>query len=252
MQKTQLRLPALIVLGICALHGCVLAPLYEYIINDVVLTATLWLDVIEPIRYLADIGGTAALFAFLIHAVYRYDLRGARPMLLFACGAVAFKHLSTIITISIVNGSVNLTGGLTEYLFSFLLELSLCALCVLLAKLWVLPAVQFYAQRKAAAEVLRKDFEEGDGCYPFRKLFSYQNPLQRTVFWSLLILILVHSAAYFIGFFSVPLPMSASDIPVMLIYWLLLVLLPGALSYFLALFCIKQAERALAQSPSIE
>ncbi len=243
MEKKELRLPALVVLGIYALYGCVLAPLYHYLITDIVLMDTLWLDVVDLLYSFAGILGTATLFGFLALSIYRHGLRGARPMLVLAGGAIVFKFLATVVAISIVNGSLNLTGGLNEYLFSLLLELTLVAFCVLLAHIWITPVTQHYRDRAAAAKVLGQQFEESDGCFPFTKLFSYANPLQRTVFWSLLILVLCQSAGFFIDFFSVPLPLQATDIPVMLIYWVLLILLPGVLGYLLSILLIKKAEK---------
>ncbi len=239
MNKKELRLPALVILGVFALYGCVLAPLYQYVIFDTVLMDTLLLDVVDLLFRYAEILGGAALLGFLSYALYRYGLSGARPMLLLAVGAVSFKFLSTVVSISIINGSVNLVGGLTEYLLAFFLDLLLIGLCVLIAYRKILPAVARHRECVAAAAVLDTPYIQGDGCYPFEKLFRYANPLQRTVFWSVLVMILWHSAAFFIDYFSYPAPIYAIDLIVLGVYWVVLILLPGFLGYLLSIACIR-------------
>ena len=246
MDKKLLRLPALVTFGIFALYGCVLAPLYQYIIFDTVLMDTLLLDVVDLLFRYAEILGGAVLLGFLSYAIYRYGLRGARPMLLLSLGAIGFKFLSTMISISIVDGSINLVGGLTEYLVAFLLDALLIGICVLLSVHTVLPAVRRHRECVAAAKVLDTSYEEGDGCYPFQKLFQYKNPLQRTVFWSVLLMVLWQSAAFFIDFFSYPAPIDAIDLVVLGIYWIVLILLPGALGYLLSILCIKRYAKKTA------
>ena len=246
MDKKLLRLPAIITLGIFALYGCVLAPLYQYIIFDTVLMDTLLLDVVDLLFRYAEILGGAVLFGFLSYTLYRHGLAGARPMLLLAVGAVAFKFLTTVISISIINGSINLVGGLSEYLLAFFLDLLLIGICVLIAYRRILPVVDRHRECVAAAKVLDTPYTQEDGCYPFQKLFQYANPLQRTVFWSVIWMVIWHSAAFFIDYFSYPAPIYALDIVVLLVYWVVLILLPGFLGYLLSMACIKHYAKKTA------
>jgi hypothetical protein len=70
--------------------------------------------------------------------------------------------------------------------------------------------------------------------------------LQRTVFWGIVAVLgmrtlsyLIDEIAYtvrFVGF-------AAKDLPVTLVYWLILIVIPCLLAYLLALGCIKLSEK---------
>lgn len=243
MNKSHLRLGALVLFGIFALYGCVFAPLYQYLISDIVLQATLWLDLVDLLFQYTEFFGTAALFAFLVHAVYKNGVKGSSRMLILCGGAIAFKYLATVISISIINGSVNLVGGLTEYVFAFLLESALTFVAVYLAHRLVTPHTQRYAECRHASIVLGKPLQEHDGCFPFRRLFDRTNPVQRTLFISLVIVTAWRLAAFVISDFAYGLAITLADVPIMVLYWVILVLVPGFLSYLLSLALFRLAMR---------
>ena len=158
MEKSALRLPALIVYGIYALYGLVLAPLYTYLIHDIVLENSIWLDIVDLLFQYTEMLGIAALLGFLIHAVYRFGLKDAKPMYCLCAGALAFKYVATILSLSFVVGSIDLTGGLWEYLFSFMLEAAFAAFAVFLCYKLVLPAVAAYKEKLHAEMVQRATY----------------------------------------------------------------------------------------------
>ena len=220
MNRSSLRLPAAWLFGIFALYGCVLAPLYQYLISDILLQDTLWLDLVDLLFQHTEIYGDALLLGFLIGAVYRYGVREARPMLLLGLGALAFKYLATVIAISILYGSVDLTGGLTGYLFAFLLEAAIAALAVLLTQKLALPT-------------------RTDGEIPARPLFSVSDRIKATVLYSVLAVLASRLIAEVISEISFAYAWSPSDIPVMLLYWLIMILIPSFIAYFIALRCVR-------------
>ena len=235
MKKKELSLAALVTFGIYAVYACVLAPLYQYLISDFVLRDTLWLDLVDLLFQHAEYYGFAAVLAFIAFSLYRYGLHDARPMLLLCGSAIAFKYLGTVVAISLINGSVNLTGGLVEYLTAFLLELGLAAIGLLIATRLILPVAQSYRDRVRAANILHKTLNECDPCYPLSGLFSRKNPVQRTLFWSMLIFVGWRLAAFVISDLSYGIAPTLADIPVMLLYWAILIFLPGFLGYLLSL-----------------
>lgn len=235
MSKKHLSIAALVMYGIYAVYACVLAPLYQYLISDFVLRDTLWLDLVDLLFQYAEFFGFAAVIAFVAFALYCKAVREARGMLLLCAGAVAFKYLGTVIAISIINGSINLTGGLWEYLTAFLLELGLAAVALLLSCRLILPAVQQHRDRTRAAAVLHRTSDEDDPCFPLQGIFSRKNPAQRTLFWSMLIFTAWRLAAFVISDLSYGVAITLADIPVMLLYWVILILLPGFLAYLLSL-----------------
>ncbi len=243
MTKKDLRLPAAVLFGIYMLYSLVLTPLYQFIIADAVLTATLWLDLIDLLCWHTEIIGSILLYAFLVVFIYRHGLGGAKPMIKLAVGAIVFKYLLAIITASVLNGSLDLTGSLNGTLFAFLLELCLAALCVYLCSRLILPALQAHRGRAKAAKTLNVTAEKEDGCYPFRSFFSFKNPLQRTLFWSILLVTVWHLASFVMGQLLYGFDLSVTDVLVLTVYAIVLILLPAFLGYVLSLLLIKRVAR---------
>ena len=240
----KLRLPILILFAGVASYACVLVPLLQYLINDIVLRSTLLLDAMDLLSRHLEIVSSILLLEFLIFAIWRYSLSGAKRLLAVCVGVIAFKYLAAVLSYSVAFGSLDLTGGLTSYLFSFLLELALAALVVFLSVQLITPKQKAHAERRAAAATLEQEFQENDPCYPFQKLFSHRNPVLLTTLISVLTVFALQTLAFVISFVSGA-PMQASDVPVMLVYEVILILLPCAYSYFLARlffrFCAKRA-----------
>ncbi|MBE6629792.1 MAG: hypothetical protein E7624_02960 [Ruminococcaceae bacterium] len=246
MKNNALFLPVLLIFLILALHGLLLAPLYQYLITDIVLQDTLWLDLVDLLFQHVETIGNVILLTFLIFAVYRYRLRRAKPLFFIGGGAILFKYFATILAISIEYGSLDLTGGLTPYLFAFLLELGIAALVVFLAHRAIPPVQDDYLARYNAAKTLQKPFAESDPCYPFKKVFSWKNPIQRTMMLSILVIVLWRLAAALVSEFTYGVMLKPGDVPVILFYWLILIFLPAFYSYFLGLLffklCIKKTK----------
>ncbi len=239
MNKKDLRLPAILMLGIYAVYGLVLTPLFQFLLTDIVLQGTLWLDLVDLLIHHAEIYASAVLFAFLVRSIYRYGIAASKPVFLLAGIALALKYLFAIIGFSVIFGSIDLTGSLTGYLFSFLLETTLAALTVLLSYRMILPQTEAYQARKNASLVLQRPFSENDPCLPLDGLFSRRNPLQRVLFWSVLSVLIWRLAAYIISDLAYGLDFVAGDIPVMLLYWLILIILPCFFGYLIALRLVR-------------
>lgn len=238
MIRKKLRLPIVILFATVGIYACVLIPLLQFLINDVVLRNTPLIDLLDLLSRHFEIVGTVLLLELLIFAVCRYSLKDAKSLLIVATCALCFKYVGTVITYSIAFGSLDLTGGLTPYLVSFLLELTIAAAAVLCAKQLITPVKNAHLARQNAAKTLGRDFDEPDPCYPFARLFSWKNPVLKVTILCILTVFLVQSAAFVISFVSGA-PMQGSDIPVLLIYEVVLILLPCAYSYFIARLFFK-------------
>ena len=245
MSKKALRLPLILVFAVIALYSCVLVPLLQYVGSDIVLSSTLWLDFLDLLSHHAEIVGGILVLEFLIFVLYRYTLTRAKALLFVIAGAILFKYAAAIIAYSVVFGSLDLTGSLSGYAVALALEFLIAALVLLLSVRSITPA-QAQFEARAAAKALGRDFEEKDPCYPFERPLSWKNPVLRTTLLATLAVFVAQSAAFVISFVTGA-PMQGADVPVLLVYELLLILLPCAYSYFLAVlffkFCKKQDQK---------
>ena len=243
MEKRSLALPALWLFGIYALYGCVLAPVTHYILADIVLQNTVWFDILDLLSSHAEIYGAAVMYGILAGAVYRYGVKNCVSLYLLSGGALLFKYVCAAGAICVVDRAIDLTGSLAEYLIAFLLECLLAALVVFLAHRLISPALARYRARREAAAVLGRDLGEGDGCLPFDGFFRWRNPLQRTLFWGMIALAAMRLAAFTVDYLYGG-GLTAIDILVMLLYWLILVLLPAFFGYLIACRCAEAIGKA--------
>ena len=238
MRKNALRTPAILIFSIIALYSCVLIPLYQYLITDIVLMDTIWLDIVDLLCQHVEIIGSAVLISFGVFAIFRYRLEGAKSALLLLLGALAFKYVAAVVAVSVEFGSVDLTGGLSGYLVAFLIELAIIALAVFLSHRLITPSQIDYDTQKAASKQLGRPFSK-ERLYLDSKPLSLKNPIQRILFIGILNIVVWRLAAAVISEFTYGVLLQPGDIPVILIYWILLILLPAFYSYFLARLFFK-------------
>ena len=245
MELRKLRLPALVVFGIYAIYSCALAPLYRFLSTDIILSDTVWWDVVDFLFNLFEVLGVAACFGFLIHGIYRYGTKKCRPLYILIGGALLFKYIASIIAISIVGGSLDLTADFTSYIVSFVIEVAELLLVILLSQRRITVLQNENQRMKAAAATLEQDFTPRGEFFPLRKLFCRNNPLQMTALFGMVAVTALRLISYVIGeiaFSLVGYGFSAKDIPIVALYALLLVFIPGFIGYLLSLGCMRLAE----------
>ena len=246
MERKALRLSALVIFGIYAIYGCVLAPLYQFLSTDIILSDTIWWDIVDFFFNLFEILGIAASFGFLIHGIYQYGIKKCRPLYILIGGALLFKYVSSIVAVSIVGGSLDLTADFGSYAVSLLLEIAELSLVIFLSHQWISLFQSENQRMKNAAATLGQEFTPRGEFFPFCKPFNGNNLLQKTALWGMIAVTALRLVSYVIGeiaFSLVGYGFSAKDIPIILLYAVLLVFLPCFLGYLLSLECMQLAER---------
>ncbi len=246
MERKALCLPALILFGIYTVYGAVLTPLYQIIYADLVLSDTLLLDIVDFAWQLFEILGMGAAIGFLIHGIYRYTFKKCLPLYCLIGGALLFKYVSSIASVAVVVGYLDLTADFSSFLVSFLIESTELALVTLIGHKLITALRVKNEIRSKAASALEQEFVPEGEFYPFRRPFSRTNRLQRTAFWGMVIVLafrwisdLVSDITYGFLFYG----FSAEDIPVTVLYWLILIVIPCFLAYLLSLGCIILSEK---------
>ncbi len=260
MSKRDLRLPALLIFGIYALYSCAIMPLNNYIFSDWVLQTSLWADAIDVVAHLVETLGFAAIVGFTVHTVYRYGKAGYRPMLiLFAC-ALLFKYVAAVYLVGLAGGMFYFPEDLYAILISLGIEIAQLVFALLLGHRLIGGAKEQNSRieraKRHAKSKHTEDAAEPVALYPFTRPFSRKNPLQRTVFWSTIAALGLQTVTYVIEEISYSMMgafFSPADLPIVLLYWAILILIPCVGGYFLAQGCIMLRERLLARrSPTEE
>jgi len=250
MNKKPLTIPSILLFALIALYSCVLVPVREYFATDIILSDTVWFAIIDLVWMHMGIISSVALLTFVTYGIYRYRLRGSKWVLLITAAALTFKYVAAIVAFSMEYGSLDLTGGLWAFLINFLIELTFIALIVYLAYRFITPRQTSYETKKAAAKKLGRPLEEKP-IYPFQRIFSLKNPIQRLLFISVTIVALGQLLADIPQTFRYGI-FHATDILVAVISWLVLIILPAVYSYLLSLsffeFCDKRGKTSTPAS----
>ena len=250
MEKKALRLPAFILFGIYAVYSIALVPLYQIVSADLALSETLLWDALDLTLNLFETLGIGAAIGFLVQGVYRYTAKDCVNLYYLIGGALLFKYVASIASVSIVMGSLDLTYDFFSYFLSLLIEVAELAFVVYLGHKLITTLCVKNELRASGAKVLGEAFTPEGEFYPFHSLFSRANRLQRTAFWGIIAVLGLRTLSYvideiaytirFVGF-------SVADIPITLIYWLILIAIPCFLAYLLSLGCIMLLEKKREQ-----
>ena len=232
MNKNRLLLPAVVLFGMHTLYAAFSA-LYSYLGTDVVLQATLWFDAADLLVRYAEILGSAMLLTFLAYFVYRHGFVGAKPIILLSLGALLYKYVAVIVAVSVSVGALDLTGGLLLYAYSAMVEIALGVLNIVLSCKLITPAVAHREAQKEAMKLLNAQHDEKEALFPPKGLFRLANPINATLFWSVLALSAMH-AFTFVLYFTTGAPMFWSDVAWLLLYLVLFAVIPFFLAYPLA------------------
>lgn len=241
MKHKSLPLPTILIFSLFALCSCFLAPLRTYLAADYVLKETYWFTAVDFVWMHLEAISSVILLTFVTFGIYCYQLHGCKHIFLISILSLAFKYISAIIAFSFVNGSLDLTGKLNVYIISFLFEIALIVPTIFLSHRLITPYQLDYKAKESAAILLNRPFEQKP-LYPFQKIFSLKNPLQRVIFFNVIIVAACRIISDIPSTFQYGI-FDTLDIYVTLITWFVLILLPAFYSYFLALpffkLCVK-------------
>lgn len=247
MTKSFLKMTALLVFGTMAVYSLLLVPLYEIISCDIMLKNSLWFDVVDLLVSWAEILGLVLMLSFLLCGVYREgDAKRCAALYYILGGALLFKYVAAIAALSVVHGTLDFTLDYSGYLVSLLLELIPLVTVVLLTHRYT---TRYQERAKAmahAAKVLGEETGEAQTALPFGRLFDRKSPLQIIAYIGVGIVALEHLAAFVaseIAYTMLGAAFHLSDLPVTLLYVILLVLLPAFLGYIALFYTARFLER---------
>ena len=247
MSKSFLKITAILVFVTIAVYSLVLVPLYEIIACDVMLMNSLWFDAIDLLINWAEILGLVLMLAALLCGVYHAgNAKSCAALYYILGGAVLFKYIAAIAALSVVHGSLDFTLDYSGYLVSLLLELIPLVTVTVLTHRYTVRYHEDKEARVRAAKVLGEETDKETEPLPFGRLFDRKNPLQAIAYIGIGIVALEHLIAFVaseIAFTMLGAAYRLSDLPVTLLYAVVLVLLPAFLGYMVLFYTIRFLER---------
>lgn len=252
MSKSFLKTATIAVFAVWALYSLILVPAYEIIASDIMLMNTLWFDAVDLLMQWTEIFGLILMLVFLTVGVYHVgDLKKCTPLFYLLGGALLFKYLGAIIALSVVHGSFDITLDYSGYAVSFLLEVLPCAIVTWLTQKHATNQTVRVHELESAAALLKRDFEHPAALLPFAKLFGKGNPLQKTAYIGVGIVTGARLASFVaseIAYSMLGFAYRLSDLPVSLLYALLLVFIPCFLGYLVFFYTLRLVEKKYPQA----
>ena len=242
-QKPSLLWPAVTLFLCYAVYGAALVPLYRIFLTDAVLQDTLWLDLIDGAMQWLEIIGLSLCCGFLMDGVYRFSVGACRRLCWLIGGALLFKYVAALAALALWAGVPLSADNVGSSALSLVIELSFCAVVFLLISLRILRAAAAQKARQKAAGTLGEATDAPAAPIPFKRVFARDNVLQTTALLAMALLAAIRVLLWIIDEIAASLygyAFTAADIPVTLLYWLLLILLPAAAGYFLILFVLQK------------
>ncbi len=247
MQRSFLKITALFVFATLSLYSLVLVPLYEIIACDVMLMNSLWFDAVDLLMSWVEILGLVLMLAFLMMGIFHAgSAKNSAPLFYLLGGALAFKYVAAIVALSVVHGSLDFTLDYSGYAVSLLLELIPCLAVIWLTHRYTVHYLENKNDKARAARLLEQELSDDTSPLPFKHLFCLQEPLQDVAYLGVGIVALEHLVAFIaseIAFTMLGAPFTASDLPVTLLYSLVLVLLPAFLGYIALFYTVRFVTR---------
>lgn len=246
MPRSFLKIAALFVFATLSLYSLLFVPLYEIFACDVMLMHSLWFDVVDLLMQWTEILGLVLMLAFLMVGVFwAGSAKNCAPLYYILGGALLFKYAAAIAALSVVHGSLDFTLDYSGYAVSLLLELLPCLAVTLLTHRYTTRHTEAENAKLRAAKLLGEE-TIATSPLPFKRLFSRKCPLQAISYIGVGIVALEHLIAFIaseIAFTMLGASFGASDLPVTLLYSLLLVLLPAFLGYIALYYTVRFVTR---------
>lgn len=247
MPKSFLKAVAIFVFAVMALYALVLVPLYEIVACDIMLMDTLLFDAIDLLMQWTEIFALTLILAVLLIGVYQTgDVKECRTLFALLGGALVFKYVGAVLSLSVVHGAFDITLNYGAYLVALLLELIPCALLIFLTHKYVTNQSTKEKERARAATILGKHVAPAAPLLPFAKMFDRSNPLQKVAYICLGVLTAIRAIAYIaseLAYTMLGFTYHLSDLPITLLYLFLLVLLPCFIGYLILFAVVKFAKK---------
>ena len=250
MPKPFVKFSAIVIFLAMAVYALLFVPLYSLMATDVNLERSILFDIVDVLMQWSEIFSLTLLLAVLLVGGYRLGSHEkCKPIYKIALLALLFKYVTAIATLSIINGTLDLTMDYSGYVFSLLIE---GGICVFVAILTVRTATTVRERKKAIANARKR---LGDSTapekepFPFASPFERHNPLLRVAAFGVGAVTAFRVLAFIgseIAFVMMGFTYKLSDLPVSLFYIFLLCLLPSFLAYLLLWRVTNKLDKKLA------
>ncbi len=226
---------------IFSVYSWLLTTVYVKTISDINFMIPILIDIIPYITDITEIAGILICYSFIIYAFCRFDKNTVFKYVTAFVLLTIYKYLAKIAITYIMNGALpQIKGMFIDLMYSVAIPASLeylqAAIFIFIAYFIFKGTFEYIeTKKKLENKIPNFKFDEKSVFFPFSKLLTFKNPIQRTAFWSGIIIMISKMAQLLIIDFSVGLPTDLIDFFWIIISYISCVLL-GSASYLFILW----------------
>ncbi len=232
---------------IFSIYSFALVPLNVKSYTDIAFMIPVLIDLLPAVTYLTEIAGMLIMYAFILFAAYRFGIKTVKLYVMLFVVMILYRHLTSTAMIYVMNGSF---PDASDLIFDLTYRIALPSLYIYAIMALILLIV-YLVFRKAGALIKNKNAASvktsdaaSDGkrfFYPFIKLFSKENPLQKSALWIAVIFALNKLSSQILTDIDIGAPTDTADLLWMIAAYISCFLL-GFASYLFLLFILIQLD----------
>ena len=226
------------------------APLYIYFANNVLYMGTILPELFSVLSSAVDVLVFAVVYGTSIYAIYRFTVKRIARIPVIYGALILYKNIGNLIFTYVTDGlpSKSILPDLLNIGIYILLEFLQYTVVLLIAGKILTNARKREEIRKNAADRAKKKYESMTEYFPFSKVMSFKNPIQKALFWVAFVPMSVKVASriwYDIWFFlQYGLYDGFKDFLWMFLYYSMDILSYGVLVYFLMMLLLLQMKKS--------
>ncbi len=242
------RLTVLIcVLALNTVFALVLAPLYSS--NNIVVNFDYMKDILELLMLILHLSSFFLAYAVTTYSIFRFSLKETVPTIIIFSLLTAYKYGLNLVAgwfiyDSIPTASSEIRLSIMSTASNTVLELLQYAIIILIITTVIGRAMPAIMLRKKQMEKINGEaFPIREGVFPFKKIYSSSNPLQRSALFSAVAVIILRVGQFIIyDIFIGGVPESLTDAMWMIAYYAGTFAL-GALGYLFMLLTMMRLDK---------
>jgi len=222
LKRTKKILRGCVILTTLVLFGIscfLLSPMYVMLSSNILYRGGFAANLVNILNNVLYLAVYAVCFSTIIYSVYRCGTRSSLSLVMIYAAAIFLRYVANIIVQAFIDGALPLFAELYPTVFGFIFDFLTVLGVLLIAHLCL-------------SSVNRLPREKKRNLLPFDKLFSLSNPIQRSAFFTGILLATIKVATrvvYDIGYGA---PTSALEILRMAVYYLSDVLICAVIYLF--------------------
>ncbi len=181
IKKVLLKYVLLSTIVFWGISSLVLSPLYVITASNVLHRSTNIPEIFEILIQVCDIAVYSVCFSAIVYSIYRFKLANSFSLVMTYCAAIFLRYTANIVMTLVLDGTISVSEDVVVSVVYFLLDASLLFLISFITSS-IFKKFYIWATEKEKSNLILgiKNQSIRSYLFPFDKIYSRSNPLQRS------------------------------------------------------------------------